>query len=321
MKKRVWAILLILPLLTAAIVLYVNHEPVSQKSFVIGIVNPNPGSKGMHETFIDELQKISLQENWQLSFVKCENKETLDADLEKLVTVNPDLLLTITTPGTKKTQKAFAGKNIPTLFIMFDPLKAGVVDNLSQPGGNVTGIKLRGSVPKVLEWLLEINPEVKNIFVPVKFDTKAATMSLDDLKKAAKSLDVRLKVAEVNTKEQLDEALEAIPPEIDAIFLLHSVFVSTHAQEIAQAAISKKLLTAAAISKDQEGVLLSYSNKFELTGKQASRMGHLILQGHNPADMPVEVADFYFVINLKTAEEIGLQLSDSILAQADDVVR
>ena len=321
MKKRVLLPLLFLPLIAALIIFFVNQEPVPQNNFVVGIVNPNPGSKGLQETFINDLQKYALQEKWQLTFFKCENKKILDDDLKNLVSQNPDLIFTVTTPGTTKTLKALSGKDIPVVSILFDPVRSGIIKSIPQPGGNITGIQLRGSVPKALEWLLTISPETKNIFVPIKFDTKSAKMSLGDLKKAANSLGVLLNVAEVNTKKELITALDLIPEETDAIFLLNSIFVSTHAKTIAEAAIQKKLPTAASIGKDKEGILLTYSTQHELSGKQASRLGYQLLKGQNPAEIPAELADFILVVNLKTADKMGFTISDNILAQADKVIR
>lgn len=322
-KRLVLSALIALVLLGAAGFLLFLKSPPEQKlkTFTIGVINPNPGSSGMHEVFISELQKYAAREGWQLTFTLCDKKESFDADLEALVSQGPDLLLTITTPGTEKAQKAFAGKNVPGVFVLFDPVEAGIIKELAHPGGNFTGIRLRGSVPKALEWLLDIAPEIKNIFVPVKFDTESAQMSLDDLKKAAEYLGVQLHVAEMDTKKELVAALDSIPEETDAIFLVNSILISTNAQTIVQAAIDKKLPTAASIGKDQEGVLLTYSSQHALLGKQASRLAYLILNGQNPAEIPAEISDFQLIVNLTTAEKIGLKIPDSILAQADRILR
>lgn len=317
-----WALIVLTVLVAAGSIFFLKPPPEQQlKKLTIGVINPNPGSSGLYEVFIDELQKYALQEGWQLTFIICDKKESFDADLNTLAAQNPDLIVTITTPGTEKAQKAFAGKNVPGIFILFDPVSVGVISNLARPGGNFTGIQLRGSVPKALEWLLEISPDIKNIFVPVKFDTDSAQMSLGDLKKAANSLGVELHIAEVDSKKELAAALESIPEETDAIFLLNSMLISTSAPMIVQAAIGKKLPTAASIGKDEEGVLLTYSTQHALVGKEASRLAHLILLGQSPAEIPAEISDFQLIINLTTAEKIGLKIPDSILTQADKILR
>lgn len=317
-----WALTVLVLLAAAGFILFLKTPPEQKlKKYTIGVINPNPGSSGLYEVFTSELRKYALQEGWQLTFTICDKKESFDADLNTLVSQQPDLIVAITTPGTEKAQKAFAGKNVPGIFILFDPVHTGFINDLAHPARNFTGVQLRGSVPKALDWLLDIAPDIKNIFVPVRFDTESAQMSLDDLKKAADSLGVQLNVAEVNTKKELVAALDSIPEETDAIFLLNSMLISTHAQTITRAAIDNKLPTAASIGKDEEGVLLTYSTQHALLGKQASRLAYLILHGQNPAEIPAEISDFQLIINLATAEKIGLKIPDSILAQADKLLR
>lgn len=320
-RKRLWVIFTIVALGAVSLFFLLQSEPEEQPKFTIGVINPNPGSKNLNDFFVEELQDYGRQEGWHLSFYRCDDKETFDADLKKMVSMPLDLIITITTPGTKKAQQAFKEQNTPGVFVLFDPVKSGVINSLSMPGGNFTGIQLRGSVPKALDWLLAAVPGTKNIFVPIKFDTKSANMSLGDLKKAARILGVKLTIAEVNSKEELDTALASIPAGIDAIFLLNSIFISTHAQKITQAAINKKLPTAASIGKDLEGVLITYSAKHKHTVKQASRLAYQILQGEHPKDIPAEMVDFFLNVNLQTADKIGLTIPESILAQADELLR
>lgn len=320
MNKRLLLILIMFPVIATLIILAVTKEPALQNKFTVGIINPNPGTKTIQDVFIRELSNQTKKEGWDLTFLRCENKKTLDADLRNLAAQHPDIIFTVTTPATIKAEKIFSGENVPGIFVLYDPVQTGIINSLSNPGGNFTGIQVRGSVPKVLDWLVSVSPEIKNIFVPIKFDTESATMSIQDLEKAAQSLGVELTVAEVNNMEELNGALNSIPEGTDAIFLLNSIFISTNAKRIIDAAIRRKLPTAASIGKDKEGVLLTYSSPHEVSGKQASILAHLVLHGQPPAEIPTEIADFYFSVNLNTAEKIGLKLPENILAQADKLI-
>jgi len=300
---------------------FLQNENVKQKRFTIAVINPNPGSETIDEKFVEHLQEYGRQEGWQLEFQQCKTKETFDADLKKILSGQPDLLFTVTTPGTKKTIKACGERNIPGVCVVFDPVSAGIIQDLSHPGGNFTGIQLRGSVPKALEWLLAVAPGIKNIYVPVKFDTEATKMSLADLQKTAKTFGIQVTVAELDSKEDLDRVLGSIPAEMDAIFLVNSIFISTHTKEIVETAIRRKLPTASSMGKCEEGIMVSYSTRHPQSGKQASRLAYLILQGENPGDIPAEIVDFYLCVSLQTAEKIGAEISDSVLAQADEIIR
>lgn len=322
MKKNIiWLSVALLVTGTAIVIFLLNSEPGEKRNFTIGIINPNPGSKRLNNFFGEGLQERSRKEDWHLTFHRCENRETLDADLHNLVARRPDLIFTVTTPGTKKAIDAFSQTNTPGIFILFDPVAAGLIKTLASPGGNFTGIQLRGGILKALEWLLTIAPETKNIYVPIRYDTEAAKMSLADLKTAAAAAGVKITVVELQSKKELTEDLQALPDDIDAIFLLNSILISTHTGVITQAAIQKRLPTAATIGKCEEGVLLSYSTRHAESGRQASRLAYLVLQGEHPGNIPAEIADFFLCVNLQTAERIGMKFTDSVLSQSDEVVR
>jgi putative ABC transport system substrate-binding protein len=204
---------------------------------------------------------------------------------------------------------------------MQDPVASGLAKNLSKPDGNLTGVQIRGSVPKAVEWMLSISPEIKHLFVPIKHDTKAAEQSLEDLEKALSSLGIKLILAEVNDQSELDAALADIPEEADGIFILHSIFIHSNTDKLVQTAIEKKLLIGSAAAQSDVGVTVSYGMIAEKTGRQASRLASLILSGRSPTDIPSEIADFYLGINLNTAEASGIEIPATILQQADIIIR
>lgn len=321
MKKIIGVTVVLILVSIVGVFFLQNQKSRQQRKITVALINPNAGSETIEEVFASSLKRYGDKEGWQFEFQRCGNKETFDADLQKLISGQPDLLFTVTTPGTKKTIQASKGKNIPGVFVVFDPVSAGIINELPKPGGNFTGVQLRGSVPKALEWLLTIAPKTQHIFVPVRFDTPAAKMSLADLQKTAKKFGVRVTVAEVGSKKELDAAMETIPEDADAVFLLNSIFISSHAEQIAAAAKRKKLATAASIGKCAEGIMMSYSTRHAQSGLQASRLAYQVLKGEDPGNIPAEIVDFYFCVNLPTIKTIGLDISDSILAQADEIIR
>ena len=134
-----------------------------------------------------------------------------------------DLLLTLTTPVTKKAKKMTKGSKLPILFApVFSPVTAGVIDSLASPGGNVTGIKTRGSTGKALEWFLKAVPSAKRIFVPFHYTDKAAIQTVQDLKKAANFFNIELITKKIGNEEELDKILTDIPDDIDAVWVTHS---------------------------------------------------------------------------------------------------
>ena len=124
---------------------------------------------------------------------------------------NVDLVFTVTTPATKKAYSVLKQKGIPVVFSLYDPVSGGVIKSLTNPGENITGVQIRGSVSKALDWLLRFSPEIKNIFVPVKFDSPATKLSLSDLQKAADIKGITLFVHELSSSADIKKAFENNP--------------------------------------------------------------------------------------------------------------
>lgn len=309
-------------LLLGGLMLSSCSQPEVDKKFTIGVLNPNKGTMDISRGFIEGMWKEGYTEQ-ELNIIEYAYGDgcDIDAALRDLLKRNVDLLFTVTTPATKKARELTAQNNIPVVFAMFDPVQSGVVESLSRPGENLTGIKLRGSVPKTLEWLQTIAPGIKNIYVPIKFDTTAAAMSLEDLQQTAQSLGLDITVEELATREEIDPAIEKLPASINAIFLLHSILISSNTEKIIKAANKRNFPTASAIGKHKEGVLVTSSPNLYKVGQQASRLARNILQGEAPATIPVEVAEFTLSVNLRTAQTIGVEISNDNLLQFNSIIR
>jgi len=152
-----------------------------KESYVIGIVNPNPRDRETVQGFIRSLARYGYDEK-NVMYIICENRKTMETDLGDMVRRKADLVFTVTTPAANAASKVLAGTNIPVVFVMFDAIDSGVVKSLIQPGGDFTGVQIRGSTAKSLEWLRLMAPGVAHIFLPVSYDTKAAEQSVEDVK-------------------------------------------------------------------------------------------------------------------------------------------
>ncbi len=320
MKKIFWVFIPVL-MLVAAVTFFTASDPEVKKQFTIGVVNPNPGTRAIHRGFIDGLQAAAKLEGWELSFTICEEKGKIDQCIQDLVERQVDMIFSVTTPATKKVKKAIAGTGIAGIFAIHDPLQAGVIKSLRHPGGNLTGVQIRGSVPKAVEWLLAVAPNTRHIYMPIRLDTKAAPQSLQDLRTAAQAVGIRLTVVEAKNKAELEQALLTIPPDTDAIFMLHSMLISTHARLIADMANARKIITAGAIGKSREGSVISFSPELPKIGRQASRIALQVLKGETVGDIPTEIAEFKLGINLQSAKEVGIEIPNNILILADYIVR
>lgn len=321
-KKNYPLFLLIIAVLMAVLFVNTACQPQKEKAYVIGIVNPNPGAKEITNGFISSMREFGYIEGENVTYIRSENKKEIDNAIKVMVAKPVDLILTVTTPATRKAKQATEGTDIPVVFAMHDPVASGLVKGLADPGGNLTGVQLRGSTPKTLEWLTVAAPDTKHLFVPVAYDTKAARQSLKDLKQVSEKLGIQLTVAEVSSVAGLKESLLSAPESTDAIFILHSILIASNLDIIINAAADRNVPLVSSGHEDyKKGVVLSYGHKNTRVGSQISRLADKLLKSVPSRRLPVETADYFLGINLKTAENIGMEIPDAVLKQADNIVR
>jgi len=250
--------------------------------------------------------------------------DRLPAAAQTLVEAKVDLILSITTPATLAAKQVTAGIGMPVVFaVVTDPAGAGIVDGIQHPGGNITGVSFGIAEERRLEWLVRIAPEIRQIYVPFNPKDKSPVLALKMVRNAASKLGVELITREVHDSETLNDAVLNIPAEADAVFHLPDSLIGTRLHDLATTANKRNLPTSAANSSDvgRYQMLTAFGLDQYLCGKQAARLADQIFKGTGPADLPVEMAEFYLAINLKTARTIGLTISEDLLRQADIIVR
>jgi putative tryptophan/tyrosine transport system substrate-binding protein len=206
-----------------------------------------------------------------------------------------------------------------------DPIALGLVASLAHPGGNITGIsnlspELSG---KRLELLKEVMPKVYRVAV---LALRAAPMqtSIKETEAAAQSLRLQLQLLEVKAPDEIESAFDAAKKQrADALVQIEAVFFEPHQQRIIDLA-AKYRLPAMYNSRDdvEIGGLMSYGPDRADMNRRVAAIVDKILKGRKPADLPVEQpTKFEFVINLKTAKQIGLTIPPNVLYRADKVIK
>ena len=234
----------------------------------------------------------------------------------------------IATPGSTAAAVA-AKKATATIPIVFssgtDPVGLGLVESLSRPGGNATGItSLNAEVAaKRLGLFRELAPKTTRYFTLVKPTSELSAPFVKDLQSAAAGLGVHVEVLNANTAREIDAAFAQVPhePGCGMVFGPEGFFY-VHRQHIAALALARGVPTIFDVRDYVEaGGLASYGSDYyaimELTGSYAAR----VLKGEKPADLPVQQATkFEMVLNRSTAKTLGLEISPTLLATADDVI-
>ncbi len=290
----------------------------------VGVMNLAPILDPIFDGFKDGMTELGYIEGKNITYIydgPVGNVAGLDAAAQALVDQDVDLILALSTPGSIAAMKAT--QEIPIIFApIADSLRAGLVTNLARPNANATGVQWGLSEPRRLEWLLTLEPDIQKIYLPYNPDDNAAVIILADIQETAVQLGVELFLREARNEDETTAAIENIPEDADAMFLLPDSLLVSRMAEFAEASIARKLpLTAPGDTTVQAGGLMSYSFSFYATGKQSARLAHQIFQGVAVSNLPVETADFFLAINLKTANAIDLEISDDILRQANMIVR
>lgn len=326
MKKNISIYSLLIVSLTIILLFGFSCDFKKEKTYTVGIVNPSAGLVDVVKGFKEGMEARGYQEGGNITYLydgPLGGIDKVDAAISNMLAKDPDLIYSLTTPASRKLKKALANTDIPGVFApVFDPVIAGIVDSLARPGGEMTGVKVRGSTAKALEWLLSIVPDVKRIFIPFHITDKAASLTLDDLRETAEKLHIELVTEDVTTGEEIETALTRIPANTDAIWLTCSHLLFSNVDKIVKAAEDRNIPVASSThSRQRSGILVAYGEDDVRLGRQAARLADKLLKGASPENVPVENAEYILVVNLKTASKLGIKVPDTVLKQADVIVR
>jgi putative ABC transport system substrate-binding protein len=315
----------LLPIIVGFVLLLTGCQEETQ-TYTIGVINLAPQLEPVLDGFKEGMTELGYAPA-QLTYIyagPAPNIEALDDQIQALLAADVNLILAISTPATQAAYRATLDTDIPVVFgPVTDPIDAGVVTELSQPGGNVTGVALGTlSEGQRLQWLLRLVPDAERIYVPYNADDASANASVTAALAAATNAGVELVLHEVGTADEITVAINEIPDDVQAIFLAQDSLVAARIDDFAAAAIAHQLpLCTPTDGQVERGALVSYSFRLEALGKQMARLGDQILSGTVPADLPVETAEFFLTINMQTAVAIHLDISKEVLRAADKLIR
>jgi putative tryptophan/tyrosine transport system substrate-binding protein len=240
----------------------------------------------------------------------------------ELVAIPVDILVIVATPGTLAAQRATS--SIPIVFVnVSDPIGAGLAASLGRPGGNTTGLSDFGTAlsGKRLELLREAVPGTARVGVIWASNNPANLLLWRETEAAAPALGVEVISFEIPAEESMDGGVEAAVRErVDALIILGSLQIGIRAAALATDARLPVMveLTPAA----RTGGLMAYGPRLTDSFRRAAVYVDKILKGASPTELPIEQPmTFDFVINLKTAQALGLTIPPHVLLQATEVIQ
>jgi ABC-type uncharacterized transport system substrate-binding protein len=241
----------------------------------------------------------------------------------------PDVIVTI--GGTATSVVKEIAPEIPTVFYFgSDPVQAGFVKSIARPETNLTGLTLHAGPEfegKRLETFHETVPTLHRVIVlyNARGENPAHEMNLAMVRKIGPKLGIKLSEKPIKTSVDVDQAIRALSKQnTDGIYVISASIFRTRFHQIAAVGIQNKLavMGAEASHVTKDGALLFYDSDRYRIGHRLAWYVDRILKGSKPRDLPVESpAYFEFIINLKTARQIGLTIPPNVLARADRVIK
>ena len=230
----------------------------------------------------------------------------------------------IITGGSAAVAAKQATSVVPIVFVLGEPVSTGLVATLARPGGNVTGLSNQQTdLPgKRLELLREVLPDLRRLAIMANVDYPEAVLEMRDVQAMSKTLGLEVATLEIRRAEDISPAFEALKGRADALYVITDALVSTNRVRINAFALAARLLTMHGVREYVEaGGLMSYGADYSDLFRRAGNYVDKILRGAKPADIPVEQpTKFDLVVNLITAEALGLTVPPSLLGRADKVI-
>ena len=235
-----------------------------------------------------------------------------------------DVIVTTSTISAQAARQAT--RTIPIVMTSGNPLGQGLADSLAKPGGNVTGLTVLpfDLAGKRVELLKETFPKAYRVATLWSSRDMLSTRGFKETQNAAKAFAMELYSMELREAEDIDKAFAEMPKKrVDAVLVVISPLMTLHSKRIVELALKHRLPGMYPTRQFvEESGLMAYGPLISDLYYRAATYVDKILKGAKPADLPIEQpTKFEFIINLKTAKQIGATIPPNVLARADKVIR
>ena len=311
---------------TAALLVSPRHSWAQGTPRRIGALSPGQSNLPLRKVWLDSLSDHGWVVGKNLiidSRYGDGHDERMPALAAELVALKPDLLVGYAPQAALALKSATA--TIPIVFlVVLDPVGLGLVQSLSRPGGNVTGLATSAAymTGKQIEILRELVPGASKIAILANPGNPMHRLGLAEVPSIAQSTGVALPIVEATTAEELDTAFaSAAAQHADAMIVFGDSLFGQEAPRVTALAANHHLPAIYLFRQSAPGGLIVYGPDYADLLRHSADYVDKILSGTKPADLPVEQPTKYeLVINMKTAKALGLTVPPSLLVRADEVI-
>ena len=249
------------------------------------------------------------------------DQSTATSIANKFASDGVDLVLAIATPAAQATAQAIT--DIPVLITaVTEPVEAGLVESWEAPGSNVTGTSDLNPVADQLSLIPEIAPDAKTVGIVYSSGEVNSEVQVELAQEAADELGLELELATVSNKSEVLQAAQSLAGNVDAFYVPTDNTIVDALESMIQVAEDSQIpLIVGEGDSVERGGLATWGINYEKLGYQTGEMAIKILEGENPAEMPVEtLEDIELSINVSAAERMGVDIPQELLDQADNVI-
>lgn len=305
------------------------------KVYRVGILSSNQAFAAIEGGFKAKMTELGYIENENIVYVVQTGKPGITPEerqnlVKKLVEDKVDLIFVSGSPDAVAAKAATQGTDIPVVFAYGQLEGTNLVNSVREPGGNMTGVRYPGSemISKRLAVMLQIVPDAKRVWIGYNKNGPNTATALEALRPAASSLGVTLVEVPATQMDELTADLAAraqmSDPGMDAIITMPDEFNTSAAnfELISKFAAEHKIPLAGGIGfMTKQGALFVNTTDLANVGALAAPVADKILKGTPAGTIPVVTPDQTLVINYSVAQQLGLDLSESMLKMADEVIR
>lgn len=287
----------------------------------IVVVSTSAASERALDGLRDGLKELGWREGTDIEFLHPapqSSAPSLRTQARGLITEDTALVVALASTAALAIRDDVTAHGLPLLiFPTSDPVAVGLVSSLSHPGENMTGIAFGLQEARRLEILTRIAPNVRRVWVPFDHTDPSPLAMLSRLRETAAKLNLTLIPADIRGAAALRPALDAMPADVDAIFIPPDAVLAGNLRAIVKVASTRNLPVSVPHREGvAQGALFSYGFNLYAIGKQAARLADRILSGIPATNLPIEFADMELTLNLATADRLGLHVPDDILRHA-----
>jgi putative ABC transport system substrate-binding protein len=299
----------------------------SGKLLTIGFMGATPSMESQRvAAFVQRLRELGWVDgrNLAIEYRWAEGRpERVSEIAAEFVRNKVDVIVTVASPPTLAAKQATAV--IPIVFAaVSDPVGTGLVASLARPGGNVTGLanQMSDTVGKKLEILREVVPDLRRLAIMTNVGNPASVLEMGEAEAAARKLGLEVTTSEIRRAKDIAPAFKALRERADALYLSPDPLMNTNRTGINILAVGARLPTMHGLREYVEaGGLMSYGPNLPDQFRRVADIVDKLLRGAKPGDIPVEQPTrFDLVINLTTANALGLEIPAALLARADEVI-